>query len=119
MLPETWFWPSSIPREYLVKQLSEYKAAKRNDPIMLGMAAKCSLTMSFPRLLRPAKPAPLIKTHALGEKSTVAASRIATSPPALAATAPQRLAFLRNIRAFGPTCPRHIVTQLNHFRDGT
>ena len=110
VLPENPVLAQQHP-EYLVKQLSEYKSGKRNNPIMLGMAAMLSdedmKNVSAYLAQQKAEPgAATTKTWLpWASKSTVAASRIATSPPAPAATAPTGPAFLRNIRASRANTP--------------
>ena len=91
--------------QYLVKQLQEFKSGTRADPVMQGMAAMLSdddmrnvaaWLASQKAKEGFAKDKDLV---ALGERIYRAASRIAISPPALAATAPTAPASPRSTRA--------------------
>ena len=77
--------------EYIVKQLTEFKAGKRANAIMAGMAA--ALT-----------PEDMVNVAA-ARRSTAAASLPSRCPPAPAATPPAAPACLRSTRAWAASMP--------------
>ena len=111
--------------EYLVKQLSEYKSGKRNDPIMLGMAAMLSDEdmKNVSAYLAQQKAEPGAATDkdlaALGEKIYRGGIQDRNIASCAGCHSPNGAGIPAQYPRLSGQHAQYVVTQLNHFRDGT
>lgn len=124
MLPENPVLAQQHP-EYLVKQLSEYKSGKRNDPIMLGMAAMLSDEdmKNVSAYLAQQKAEPGAATDkdlaALGEKIYRGGIQDRNIASCAGCHSPNGAGIPAQYPRLSGQHAQYVVTQLNHFRDGT
>lgn len=124
MLPENPVLAQQHP-EYLVKQLSEYKSGKRNDPIMLGMAAMLSDEdmKNVSAYLAQQKAEPGAATDkdlaALGEKIYRGGIQDRNIASCAGCHSPNGAGISAQYPRLSGQHAQYVVTQLNHFRDGT
>lgn len=124
MLPENPVLAQQHP-EYLVKQLSEYKDGKRADPIMLGMAAMLSDEdmKNVSAYLAQQKAEPGAATDkdlaALGEKIYRGGIQDRNIASCAGCHSPNGAGIPAQYPRLSGQHAQYVVTQLNHFRDGT
>ena len=124
MLPENPVLAQQHP-EYLVKQLSEYKSGKRNDPIMLGMAAMLSDEdmKNVSAYLAQQKAEPGAATDkdlaALGEQIYRGGIQDRNIASCAGCHSPNGAGIPAQYPRLSGQHAQYVVTQLNHFRDGT
>ena len=111
--------------EYLVKQLSEYKSGKRNNAIMLGMAAMLSDEdmKNVSAYLAQQKADPGAATDkdlvALGEKIYRGGIQDRNIASCAGCHSPNGAGIPAQYPRLSGQHAQYIVTQLNQFRDGT
>lgn len=124
VLPENPVLAQQHP-EYLVKQLSEYKDGKRADPIMLGMAAMLSDEdmKNVSAYLAQQKAEPGAATDkdlaALGEKIYRGGIQDRNIASCAGCHSPNGAGIPAQYPRLSGQHAQYVVTQLNHFRDGT
>lgn len=124
VLPENPVLAQQHP-EYLVKQLSEYKSGKRNDPIMLGMAAMLSDEdmKNVSAYLAQQKAEPGAATDkdlaALGEQIYRGGIQDRNIASCAGCHSPNGAGIPAQYPRLSGQHAQYVVTQLNHFRDGT
>lgn len=124
VLPENPVLAQQHP-EYLVKQLSEYKNGKRNDPIMLGMAAMLSDEdmKNVSAYLAQQKAEPGAATDkdlaALGEQIYRGGIQDRNIASCAGCHSPNGAGIPAQYPRLSGQHAQYVVTQLNHFRDGT
>ena len=124
VLPENPVLAQQHP-EYLVKQLSEYKSGKRNNAIMLGMAAMLSDEdmKNVSAYLAQQKADPGAATDkdlvALGEKIYRGGIQDRNIASCAGCHSPNGAGIPAQYPRLSGQHAQYIVTQLNQFRDGT
>ena len=124
VLPENPVLAQQHP-EYLVKQLSEYKSGKRNNAIMLGMAAMLSDEdmKNVSAYLAQQKAEPGAATDkdlaALGEKIYRGGIQDRNIASCAGCHSPNGAGIPAQYPRLSGQHAQYIVTQLNQFRDGT
>ncbi len=124
VLPENPVLAQQHP-EYLVKQLSEYKSGKRNNPIMLGMVAMLSDEdmKNVSAYLAQQKADPGAATDkdlaALGEKIYRGGIQDRNIASCAGCHSPNGAGIPAQYPRLSGQHAQYVVTQLNQFRDGT